>query len=30
LPSVEDNQVNEEKVVTPEEQESSNDESWFE
>ena len=30
LPSVEDNQVNEEKVATPEEQESSNDESWFE
>ena len=30
LPSVEDNQVNDEKVVTPEEQESSDDESWFE
>ena len=30
LPSVEDNQVNDEKVVTPEEQDSSSDDSWFE
>jgi hypothetical protein len=30
LPSIEENQIQEELVVETEEQESSNDESWFE